>query len=84
MLCFSQIVNFENWEIPAFNFVQPETYNTAETDFSEVKFPFYRFLKRKFKSDAILILFRGHFPKKMSRKVNSQNHIISKSVFFKI
>jgi hypothetical protein len=41
MLCFSQIVNFENWEILVLISVfsnEPEQYNTAKTDLSEVKF----------------------------------------------
>jgi hypothetical protein len=86
MMCFSQIVNFENWEILAFQLFQTILKPTTlrKQTFLKINFPFYPidFLKRNFKSDAILICFQGRFPKKLSWKVNSQKrHYIKKRIF---
>jgi hypothetical protein len=63
---------------------KPEAYNTAKTDFSEVKFSVLSILKRNFKSDVILNLFQGRFPKNLAEKPIHKNDIISKGVFLNI
>jgi hypothetical protein len=68
MLCFSQIVNFENWEILSIFSNEPEAYNNAETDYSEVKVSVLSIFEEKFEIGCHLEIFSRPFSQKIEPK----------------